>query len=70
MLWRSSESSVRHSVSNAMKLVFELNVASVAFPLIGAGSGGGAPEQIQNFMIDELSHITYGGVVYIVRYRC
>jgi O-acetyl-ADP-ribose deacetylase (regulator of RNase III) len=69
MLWRSSEYSVRHSVRNAMKLVSQLDFASVAFPLIGAGSGGGSPEQIQGFMLDELSRIAYKGSVYIVRFR-
>ena len=69
MLWRSSEYSVRQSVRNAMKLVSEMDFASVAFPLIGAGSGGGSPEQVQGFMIDELSRIAYQGSVYIVRFR-
>ncbi len=36
MLWRSSEYSVRQSVQNAMKLVAQLDFASVAFPLIGS----------------------------------
>jgi len=68
MLWRSSEYSVRHSVRNAMKLVSQMNFASLAFPLIGAGSGGGSPDQIQGFMLDELSRIDYEGSVYIVRF--
>ena len=69
MLWRSSEYSVRQSVRNAMKLVSQLDFASVAFPLIGAGSGGGSPEQVQGFMLDEISRIAYEGSVYIVRFR-
>jgi len=69
MLWRSSENSVRHSVRNAMKLVSQQDFASVAFPLIGAGSGGGSPEQVQGFMLDELSRIAYEGSVYVVRFR-
>jgi O-acetyl-ADP-ribose deacetylase (regulator of RNase III) len=56
-------------VRNAMKLVSQLDFTSVAFPLIGAGSGGGAPEQVQGFMLDELSRIDYEGSVYIVRFR-
>ncbi|HEY3739254.1 MAG TPA: macro domain-containing protein [Bryobacteraceae bacterium] len=69
MFWRSSEYSVRQSVRDAMSLVAELNCASVAFPLIGAGSGGGSAEQVQTFIVDELSHIAYNGSVYVVRFR-
>ena len=67
-LWRSSEYSVRHSVRNAMELVSQLNFTSVAFPLIGAGSGGGSPQKVQALMLDELSRIAYDGSVYIVRF--
>lgn len=69
MLWRSSERSVRQSVRSAMSLVSQMDCASVAFPLIGAGSGGGSPEEIQGFMLDELSSIAYEGSVHIVRFR-
>ncbi|HWB59702.1 MAG TPA: macro domain-containing protein [Chthoniobacteraceae bacterium] len=68
MLWRSSEFSVRESARNAMRIVVEKQFASVAFPLIGAGSGGGSPAKIESFMTDELSKITYAGTVYLVRY--
>jgi O-acetyl-ADP-ribose deacetylase len=40
MFWRASEPSIRDSVVNAMKIVNDLNFRSVAFPLIGAGTGG------------------------------
>ncbi len=40
MLWRASERSIRESVSNSMKIVSQERFASVAFPIIGAGSGG------------------------------
>ncbi|MEQ1886868.1 MAG: macro domain-containing protein [Bryobacteraceae bacterium] len=69
MLWRSSEYSVRHSIRNTMKLVSQQKFASVAFPLIGAGSGGGSAEEIQSLMLDELSHIAYDGSVHIVRWK-
>jgi O-acetyl-ADP-ribose deacetylase (regulator of RNase III) len=68
MLWRSSEHSVRQSVRSAMALVFQMRYASIAFPLVGAGSGGGSPERIQGFMLDELSRIAYDGTVHIVRF--
>jgi len=69
MLWRSSEFSVRESVRNAMKIVIEQGFVSVAFPLIGAGSGGGSQEQIQKFIAEELAKINFIGDAYIVRYQ-
>ena len=38
-------------------------------PLIGAGSGGGKPDNILELMQDELDSIEFDGVVVIVRYR-
>ncbi|MEP7353883.1 MAG: macro domain-containing protein [Acidobacteriota bacterium] len=67
--WRSSESSVRQSVQSAMRIVAEIKCRSVAFPLIGAGSGGGSTDQIQAIMLDELSSIHFDGSVHVVRFR-
>jgi O-acetyl-ADP-ribose deacetylase (regulator of RNase III) len=69
LLWRSSERSVRDSVRNAMSIVAARGDKSVAFPLIGAGSGGGNPDRVLQFMQYELQNITYDGHVRIVRYR-
>jgi O-acetyl-ADP-ribose deacetylase (regulator of RNase III) len=69
MLWRSSEFSVRASVRNAMQIVIEMDFRSVACPLIGAGSGGGSPERIQEMMTDELAAIPFDGEVRLVRFR-
>jgi O-acetyl-ADP-ribose deacetylase (regulator of RNase III) len=41
LFWRSSERSVRDSVKNAIALAKQNGYTSIAFPLIGAGSGGG-----------------------------
>ncbi len=68
MFWRSSESSVRQSVRSAMRIATEQQFRSVAFPLIGAGSGGGSPERIQEFITGELSDMPFPGEVYVVRY--
>lgn len=40
LLWRSSRCSVRDCVLSAMHLVNTYQFSSVAFPVIGAGSGG------------------------------
>jgi O-acetyl-ADP-ribose deacetylase (regulator of RNase III) len=55
MLWRTSERSIRDSVVNAMKIAGEHGFASIAFPLIGAGSGGFDEEKSKAIMLDELS---------------
>lgn len=69
LLWRSSEYSVRESVRNAMQIATDHKFRSIAFPLIGAGSGGGKAERVLAWMQDELSHIDYVGDVRIVRFR-
>jgi|GEM_PF-497277 len=69
MLWRSSERSIRGSVRSAMGVVRKRGYRSVAFPLIGAGSGGGRPERVLEVMRDELRSVAYGGEVRIVLYQ-
>ncbi len=69
MLWRSSERSIRGAVRNAMTLAKERGYSSIAFPLIGAGSGGANAEKVLEFMREELRSIEYDGEVRIVRYR-
>lgn len=68
LCWRSSERSVRDSVRNAVNLASQNGLQSIAFPLIGAGSGGGDPYRIQKTMTDELSKLDYSGEIRIVRY--
>jgi O-acetyl-ADP-ribose deacetylase (regulator of RNase III) len=69
MFWRSSEASIRESVRNAMSIACREGYGSVAFPLIGAGSGGAAAETVKRIMLGELSGIRYEGSVYVVRFR-
>jgi O-acetyl-ADP-ribose deacetylase (regulator of RNase III) len=69
LLWRSSEWSVRESVRNAMALAKRKGYKSIAFPLVGAGSGGGRAERVQGWMEQELASIDYEGEVRIVRYK-
>ncbi len=40
LLWRASKESIQNSVVNALKLTEDANYSSIAFPVIGAGSGG------------------------------
>ena len=69
MFWRSSEHSIRHSVRSAMGIFEERKYRSIAFPLIGAGTGGGNTDKILNMMKDEIQQIAYTGEVRLVRYK-
>lgn len=69
LLWRSSEYSIRQSVQNALRIATEQAFASIAFPLIGAGSGGGVPERVLQIMQDALTQIEFDGEIRIVQLR-
>ena len=68
MLWRSSESSIRASVANALLLADKHGFRSVGMPLIGAGTGGGNQQVIQTMIEREIANASYAGHVVLVRY--
>jgi uncharacterized protein YwqG/O-acetyl-ADP-ribose deacetylase (regulator of RNase III) len=68
MLWRASEWSIRQSVRNVMALANEKGFQSIAFPLIGAGSGGFNQERARAIMEDELAKIDSTMKVRVVIY--
>jgi O-acetyl-ADP-ribose deacetylase (regulator of RNase III) len=68
LLWRASERSIRESVRNAMRLVNEHGFRSVAFPVLGAGSGGFPADRALEIMRDELSQLESDATVLLVRY--
>ncbi|HBJ37162.1 MAG TPA: Appr-1-p processing protein [Planctomycetaceae bacterium] len=69
MWWRASEYSIRESCRNAIRIARDHSFASIAFPLIGAGTGGGAIERVERLMIDQLGMEEYSGRIVIVRYK-
>jgi O-acetyl-ADP-ribose deacetylase (regulator of RNase III) len=69
MLWRSSERAIRGCVRNALTIAHERGYRSIAFPLIGAGTGGFSPEQALQIMQDEARKVDYDGEVRFVRFR-
>ncbi|RYD72187.1 MAG: Appr-1-p processing protein [Verrucomicrobiaceae bacterium] len=69
MIWRSSEFSIRESVRSAMRIASTNGFRSIAFPLIGAGSGGGSPERVLRYMTSQLEVETFDGEVRIVQYE-
>jgi O-acetyl-ADP-ribose deacetylase len=69
LLWRASERSIRESVKNAVQIAREEHFASLAFPLIGAGSGGFDQERAKAIMLDELSKLDAPLTVKIVIFK-
>jgi len=69
MLWMASEFSVRASVRNALELAKQSGFQSVAFPLIGAGSGGARPEKVLEWMKDSAEQQAFPGDCLIVVYK-
>lgn len=69
LLWWASEQSIRDSVRNAVRLTHENGFQSMAFPLIGAGSGEFDPERAKQVMLDELSKLDVPMAVKVVVYK-
>ena len=69
LLWRASERSIRDSIRNALKIADEQGFASIAFPLIGAGSGSFNPERSKVIMLDEFEKLDYPLEVKVVVLR-
>jgi O-acetyl-ADP-ribose deacetylase len=65
--WRASERSVRDSVRNAVAVAQDHTARSIAFPLIGSGSGGLKPERVKTIMLDELGRLESAIVATIVQ---
>ena len=68
MWWRSSEYSIRESCRNAIRIAKEHGFQSIAFPLIGAGTGGGSVANVERIMADQLGREEYDGRIVVVRY--
>lgn len=69
LLWRSSAFSIATSARSAMALVDEHGFASVAFPIIGAGSGGFDEAAAERILVEALTSIESRARVLVVRYR-
>lgn len=57
-LWRASEQSIRESVKNAIAVASAEGLASLAIPLIGAGSGSFSCHRSSSIIEDELKKLT------------
>jgi len=69
MFWRASEQSIRTSVRNAIHAAEEHNLKSLAFPVLGAGSGGFNAQKAEALMLDALGKIDSNIEVTLVRFK-
>lgn len=69
LMWRASPCSIRTSVHSTMTLAQRQGIDSIAFPVIGAGSGGFDEDQALRLMQASLADIDAAIDVRIVRYR-
>ena len=69
MFWRATRASIRNSVRNALRVAEELGLRSLAFPIIGAGSGGFDAARAEQLMVDALKGAESGIDVVLVRFR-
>jgi len=69
LCWRASERSIRDSVKNAIELAEGRRFASIAFPLIGAGSGGFNQTRAKTLILNELQSLQHVIGVRIVVFK-
>jgi len=69
LLWRSSPAIVADCVRNALSIASHRGFRSIAFPLIGSGTGGLGEEEAIKAMSGALTESPYEGEVTFVRYR-
>ncbi len=69
LLWFATERSIRESVRSAMTIVEREQFASLAFPIIGSGSGSRGVETALEIMLNAFVGIESEADVTIVRFR-
>jgi len=69
MLWRATENSIKNSVINSVKISSENNFNSIAFPIIGAGTGSFSEIEALEIMKTTLENINKSLDVIIVKFK-
>ena len=69
LLWYATAQSIQGSVRSAMRIIDEQSFSSVAFPIIGSGSGNRSRETALRMMLDEFERTDSRARVVVVRYR-
>jgi len=67
--WQASEYSIRRSVQSAIALACRQGFNSLAFPIIGSGSGSFSQSKALELMLDELSKLNADIRVVVVKYQ-
>jgi O-acetyl-ADP-ribose deacetylase (regulator of RNase III) len=68
LLWRASERSIRDSVHSAVRLAEQHRYATLATPLIGAGSGGIGEDLSLRLVVDTAERLDSPLTLTVVRY--
>lgn len=68
LLWTASEKSIRLSTRQALSLAAG-RFGSIAFPLIGAGTGGRKADQVEQMMLEEMGASNFSGHIVLVRFK-
>ena len=69
LFWFATAKSVRGSVRSAMEIVNEHAFGSVAFPIVGSGSGNRSKQWSMQLMLDEFESVESAARVVIVEYE-
>jgi len=69
LAWRSSVAAVERCVASALALAAERGIDSIAFPLIGAGTGGLKHEKVKATILDAASKSDFSGKIVVVEHR-
>ena len=68
LCWIATEYSVRQSVRLSIEIVNHKGFKSLAFPVIGSGSGNRSKKWSLDLMLDEMEKLSSDAKVYIVEY--
>ncbi len=68
LLWFATKRSIQDSVCNAMQIVNEKQYESVAFPIIGSGSGNRSRGKVLRYMLEAFEKIDSQAEVRIIKY--
>ncbi|RLA46517.1 MAG: Appr-1-p processing protein, partial [Gammaproteobacteria bacterium] len=69
MFWFATKKSIQKSVFSAISLAEEQKFTSIAFPLIGAGSGNRGKEFSKNIMLQAFAQLSSPLEVVLVEYK-
>lgn len=68
LLWTASEKSIRLFTRQALDLATG-RFSSIAFPLIGAGTGGRKSDQVERIMLEEMKASNFPGHIVLVKFK-